>query len=726
MHRPVYVYIVFLTGILLCNTLRTPVVRADSINFNSQQNYINSSGETKIEATGEKISNDFYRYDQRYNLDLTKSIYPYLTFETGSFYEVDQATTKTDGNKTDFEVTTLRPYAEINLNNPIYQAGVTVRKTRRDEEITDLPDTRADRDEMIAILGMTPAKIFPEWRLNLERVHTYDDPETVDRVEDLYNLDVHYTPWTTLLLDYVYTRIDTDDRIGDFDTLDQTHFGRAGYSRNFWSNRLFMNTEYRIRYQTFEFPPGAEVETRLQPDEGLSAPPPDNPPDNGRLSDNGALIDGNLILSAGLNIGASNDATPIVNIGLEFDFAVEVDTLYVWVNQTLPTVVANDFSWTVYTSQDNNANSTWTEVARVAPAVFGAFDNRFEISFEPVSTQFIKVVTSPLSQTNILAGSFQEIPVTEMQAFVTVSGDDVDNKQTNINHNYILDLRGKLTNRTTVGYNLLYNYRKNDPGAEKRTRLTNGLNFNHIFNDVFSTNANGQRADTTERGEDSIDYNYGAALRANWLRTFNQTLSYSGIYVDDQEGTAYQNSLFLRNNAQLYRGWSVQLDGGYTWEETRDGAELTGWNILSGTNFVPNEKITLNLNYTYRHTEQSGADFGPTSETQWDIQAFYNPFRNVSLFGKVTIVDRENSNDTFQNYSINWSPFPDGDLQFFFLYSEAFRSQTDSRDTMVGPGLNWAIGRHISVDMTYNYTRNEATTQTTEANVFDGEIRLTF
>jgi hypothetical protein len=725
MHRPVFLYITFVAGVLLINALRSPTARADGINFNSQLNYLNSSGETTIEATGEKISNDFSRWDQRYNLDVSKNIYSYLTFETGAFYELDQATSKTDGDKTDFEVTTLRPYAELNLNNPIYQAGITVRKLRRDEEVTDLPDTRADQDEMIAILGMTPAKVFPEWRLTLERTHTYDDPETVDRVVDLYNLDTHYTPWTTLLLDYVYTRVDTDDRFGGFDTLDQTHFGRIGYSRNFLTNRLALNTEYRIRYQTFEFPSSAVVESPLVRSAGLSAL--DQTPEDGPALDvNNALIDGNLIASAGLNIGASGDQSTFVNIGLDFGFPVDVDTLYVWVDRRLPTPVADFFAWTVYTSPDNNDSSTWTPVDTIAPADFGAFDNRFEISFPVVNTRFIKVVTSALAPTNIGAADFPNIFVTEMQAFVTVSGADVDNKQTTVDHNYNLNLRGKLTARTTVGYNLLYNHRENDPGAEKRTKLTNGLNLNHIFNDVFSANANGQRSDTTVRDEDAIDYTYGAALKANWINTFNQSFTYSGIYRDAEDGTAFQNSLFLRNNAQLYRGWSVLLDSGYTWQESLENERLTSWVLTSGTNFVPNEKITLNANYSYRRVDQSGLDVGPTSETQWDIQAFYNPYSNLSLFGKISIVDREDSNDIFQNYSVNWSPFPDGDLQVFFLYSETLRSQFDTRDTVVGPGLKWTLGRHILFDMTYNYTRNETITQTTEANVFNGELRLVF
>jgi len=446
-------------------------------------------------------------------------------------------------------------------------------------------------------------------------------------------------------------------------------------------------------------------------------------PKEGALDVNDALRNGNLIASAGLNIGAFGDQTKFVNIGLDFGFPVDVDTLYVWVNQQLPTLVSDAFAWTVYTSPDNNGNSTWTPVATIAPADFGAFDNRFEISFDTVNTQYIKVVTSPLAPTPINIRDFGNIFVTEMQAFVTISGAD---KQTTVDHNYNLNLRGKLTARTTVGYNLLYNYQEIDPASEKRTKLTNGLNFNHTFNEVLSANANGQRSDTTVRGDDTIDYTYGAALRANWLNTFSQTLTYSGIYLDEADGTAYQNSIFLRNNAQLYRGWSAQLDSGYTWEETQDNARLTSWVITTGTNFVPNEKITLNANYSYRRVDQSGLDVGPTSETQWDIQAFYNPFSNLSLFGKISIVDREDSNDIFQNYSLNWSPFPDGDLQFFFLYSETLRSQYDTRDTVVGPGLKWTLGRHILLDMTYNYTRNETVTQTTEANVFNGELRLVF
>jgi len=313
-----------------------------------------------------------------------------------------------------------------------------------------------------------------------------------------------------------------------------------------------------------------------------------------------------------------------------------------------------------------------------------------------------------------------------MQAFITVTGAEVENKQTTIDHNYNLNLLGKLTQKSTVGYNLLYSRQEIDPSSDKRTELTNALFLRHDFNDVFSFRANGQRTDTSNPDEDITTYNYGGGLNAKWLKTFNQSLTYSGVYEDSPEGTAFQNSVFLRNNADLYRGWSVSADAGYGWEEPVTGERITSKTIRGGTTIEPNTKITLNANYSYKRTDQSGLDIGPSTETEYDIQAWYNPFRNLSLFGRINVVERDNQRNTFQNYSLNWSPFPDGDLQFFFVYTETLRSSSDQRDTIIGPGLKWTIGRHISVDMTYNYTSSESTTLKTESNIFNSDVKFVF
>ena len=227
--------------------------------------------------------------------------------------------------------------------------------------------------------------------------------------------------------------------------------------------------------------------------------------------------------------------------------------------------------------------------------------------------------------------------------------------------------------------------------------------------------------------DDSITYNYGASFVANWIKTFNQSLTYSGIYLDEDDGNGYQNSIFLRNNAVLYRGWSMFLDTGYGWEEPVGGSQITSTTIRTGTDVEPHRKVKLNLNYLYKRTDQSGdQQIGPDSDQQLDIQAFFTPFSTLSFFARVSLVDRDDDFNTFQNYSVNWSPFPDGDLQFFFIYNEILRSEADRKERVIGPSLKWRIGRFGLLDLAYTYTQNEDSVQKTDAKILNGNLRIHF
>ena len=90
MQLAVFRYIGFLTILLLFNPLLWSNARAEGVNFNAKYIYTDSNGDTKIKATGEKISTNFDRLDQRYNLDI-----PYLFFATGSIYEYNNLNTET-------------------------------------------------------------------------------------------------------------------------------------------------------------------------------------------------------------------------------------------------------------------------------------------------------------------------------------------------------------------------------------------------------------------------------------------------------------------------------------------------------------------------------------------------------------------------------------------------------------------------------------------------------
>ncbi|MEJ2155196.1 MAG: hypothetical protein P8X96_07655 [Desulfobacteraceae bacterium] len=199
---------------------------ADDISFNARLRATKSDSQTTLKTTNERIDADFYNFDQRYNLSFTKSLFPYLSFAAGSFYQKNEITTTSENLETEINQDRISPYLEMNLSNPVLKAGIAYRKTRVEEEITDLEKTSSDRDQYTAILGMTPVGLLPRWNLSYTRTLTSDKPETVDQQVDLINFTTQYAPINDLNLDYAFTQTETDNRLQGFTTTEQNHFGR--------------------------------------------------------------------------------------------------------------------------------------------------------------------------------------------------------------------------------------------------------------------------------------------------------------------------------------------------------------------------------------------------------------------------------------------------------------------------------------------------------------------
>jgi hypothetical protein len=450
----------------------------------------------------------------------------------------------------------------------------------------------------------------------------------------------------------------------------------------------------------------------------------DTPEDGPALQVNNALIDGNLVASTGIDIGLGGDETTLTNIGLDFGTDVDVNEVRIWVDRNLTDAIASTFSWDVYTSPDNTNNSTWTLVVTVFPAEFGTFDNRFKIAFPSVNTRFIKVVTRPLSPAVPGAGNFPNIFVTEMQAIRTIIGAEVDNEIENLDQDYDLNLRARLSEKTSLGYSLNFTSQEEDPTSFDRKRLSNDLSLTHIFNNFFSARARVLRTDEDENNEHTTTYAYSTALRAFYLPTFDQTLTFSGQSVKEEEDSSDEFSLILRSNARLYRNWSAFVDMGYSWDRTL-GSEDVQEDLFfrTGTNLQPNEKITLDMNYLARKRLEPEESF----RYEWDVTAFYVPFTTLSLSARVNVVDREDQNRrTFQTYTMNWSPFRDGSLQAFFTYSETLSNVEDQRQRVIGPGLNWTISRHFFFEMFYNIVEQDSNTQKVDTNTLIANLRIKF
>jgi hypothetical protein len=93
----------------------------------------------------------------------------------------------------------------------------------------------------------------------------------------------------------------------------------------------------------------------------------------------------------------------------------------------------------------------------------------------------------------------------------------------------------------------------------------------------------------------------------------------------------------------------------------------------------------------------------------------------------VSVVNRDDGGtETFQNYSLNWSPFPDGDLQFFFIYDETLRTKDDRQERVIGPSLKWTIGRFAIFDLAYTFSRSEDNVQKVDSEILNGNLRIIY
>jgi hypothetical protein len=137
------------------------------------------------------------------------------------------------------------------------------------------------------------------------------------------------------------------------------------------------------------------------------------------LGENSALTDGNVSVSANVDLGysaaLSGDTNPR-DVGVRFaDPPAAVNTLYVWVDRQLPVEVSAAYSWAAYLSEDN---LRWTAVSLVGPAAFSAVQNRFEIAISLTQARYVKVVTRPLSPGVSTDSRFANVFVTELQALL--------------------------------------------------------------------------------------------------------------------------------------------------------------------------------------------------------------------------------------------------------------------------------------------------------------------
>jgi hypothetical protein len=434
------------------------------------------------------------------------------------------------------------------------------------------------------------------------------------------------------------------------------------------------------------------------------------------LASNPALIDGNTTASAGIDIGfgpsLAGDRNPR-NIGAQLlDEVTPLNTLHVWVDRQLPPEVVNSMgpTFTAYRSSDN---VSWVPVPIVGPVVFGAFQNRFEVTIAQTQTRYIKVVTTPLAAGVTSDRVFANIFVTEIQTFLVTPASAVPNKVSTMGLVANGSAKVSIFRVPNLDYDFsIYFNRQTNPGVTTYT-VTNGVTFGSRLGSIWGVSARVARQDTNPGTGNETLWQWTASLVARPLPAATTSLTYSGqvtggfdrSQVPMVPTTALQQSLSLFGRADLYEGVSLQanLSGSNSLDPNQRATNLVSANATLA--LIPNPYMSLTTTYGASSTWTSGGFLPDDSTRAQRLESTLILLPWPSLSGSATVTWdilalRPTVLATFQ---LNFNPLR-GNLQLGFSFTRTLNTAADTITQVIYPSIRWNIRPGVFLNAAYFLT----------------------
>jgi hypothetical protein len=234
------------------------------------------------------------------------------------------------------------------------------------------------------------------------------------------------------------------------------------------------------------------------------------------------------------------------------------------------------------------------------------------------------------------------------------------------------------------------------------------------------------REDGEEQRERRSAWIYDAALEATPLRTLTNRLLFSGRDETIGGRRNSSNSIILYNIAELYKGLDVNLNVGQNFSRDESGVRTNETDIQILATIIPHPTVNTSLAYKYSIIHQSG---GTNSSGSGNMQTgefilSYRPFRTLFV---VATIDLSTTTDektlVTQNYGFNWSPFPDGALQFRFFYNENLATG-GVKERIINPGVRWNLTKRSYLDLSYQRNINTSASQRVDENIFSAQVKI--
>lgn len=400
--------------------------------------------------------------------------------------------------------TELRPSGELRWATPLY--------TLRGEYTQRLNREEQRRNELTGKSGLV---FFQTNLLDLPRIH--GSGEWTTNLNDLeligYNTRSRAlgmgANYSTRQLSLVYNFHDrlTRNENTKIDRLSQSHQGRLDHVLRVFERAVSLETSYQIvgREEKDRDRNNGSTLIVLPATAGLYGDDPT--PEFDALTVAAGLVDG--VMDAPASPSYDLSGATFHNFGLDFGAPVQIDHVYLYTD----TLANPDMRWSIWTGSDNQ---TWTRIDELQTAPFTPVFNRYEFSFAPVETRYLKLVVEP-------ALAIWPVYVTELRGLIARGAEHIPERSTDQRGSVQLRIQPRKWFSLGVGGDLARlsstqtSLARSEEGLQGTVRIAPGTGF-EVSSRVARTGTrypdSGRAAAITELGNFAVRWTINAALAA--------------------------------------------------------------------------------------------------------------------------------------------------------------------------------------------------------------------
>lgn len=752
---------------LACLFLIAPVVAfADGISGYAEYNYSLLDSNT-TDLTGKSMTKNS-SFNQRYSLTLDKNIFPTLRFSAVGSFEKNAADSDTNGLSSTSSSSRINTTSDLAYSNGPFNSGAGFSRRQETSKNNGSSSSTIFFDSYNGRFGWKPEDL-PSLDLIYSTFNNYDEHRTAqDSTATTLTLSSRYKPHETVDMNYSANYSTLDSRLAGLESQSLNQSLRTSYNDILFKDRISVSTSYNIATQdTTTRNNGGGINA------GNSLLPLSQKTINQLFFATSALTDNAATTPALGGPQNQNSATSVVdtvisaatltpirnNVGIKSNFsAVNIIRMPVTISAIAGHIISpQDYADTTNAFGLNNAATSKVKVYqssafdgtnwKLLPAAavsFGALSNPltgtladgFEIKLgETVpATTIIKVEIESVQSITINA-FIQKIALAAPEAYLQdttplLPGQSKSSSQ--ISGLFDLNLKARLLNIPTIFYDIGFNldHTKSDSqDLTYRYSVVNGLSLNHRFSSILSTSARLAREDAEDPVAGPRSSNSASiSLSAQPLPTLTQSVNYGYRQEKDAGVTKNTHSANLSNSAELYRGISLSLTGGGSMSSDTTGTDQKSLTVTTGLNMQPHKTLSINLSATdSRAWSASAAKPETFSATQTgDLSVTFNPLPSIYLFGSYTInAQTSRKTQTAQSVGGSWAPFRGGALLLNTSYRESI-DNNGNKDSAIVQSLRWNIRSGWFLDVSYLISKDTTTTRTTNTNVFNTAMRLSF